>query len=44
MNRKVIFGILVAVALLTFFGIINWKTIDLNQFANDVREWIKGLL
>lgn len=44
MNRKIVFGIVIAVALLSFFGIINWKTIDLNQFFNMVRDWIKGLL
>jgi hypothetical protein len=34
----VLFAILIGVALLTFFGVITWKTEDLNDLFNLLRS------
>lgn len=37
-NSMVLFAILVAVALLMFFGILEFKSDDMNSFFNLLRE------
>lgn len=37
-----LFVIVVAVATLTFFGVISWKTEDLNDFMNLLRDLWSG--
>lgn len=41
-GNTALFAIVVAVAALMFFGVINWKTEDLNDFMNLLRDIWSG--